>query len=76
MREPPRTGKGGTSLSKAFRLIERFSEDIDIFFTSSGLTDADIDAVMAGMPATTTTSGACWATLTHAARSMTTPPRR
>ena len=25
--------KGGTSLSKAFRVIDRFSEDIDITFT-------------------------------------------
>ena len=41
--------KGGTSLSKAFRLIERFSEDIDIFFTTSGLTKADIDHVMEGI---------------------------
>lgn len=39
--------KGGTSLSKAFRLIERFSEDIDIFFTTTGLTDLQIDNVMA-----------------------------
>ena len=29
--------KGGTSLSKAFGLIERFSEDVDLSFDRSGL---------------------------------------
>lgn len=30
--------KGGTSLSKGWNLIQRFSEDIDIFFDTSGFT--------------------------------------
>lgn len=41
MKEPPSRPKcffkGGTSLSKGFDLIERFSEDIDIVFSRSGL---------------------------------------
>ena len=31
--------KGGTSLSKAYRIIDRFSEDIDLAVFSKGLTD-------------------------------------
>jgi hypothetical protein len=33
--------KGGTSLSKIFNLIERFSEDIDLILNWQGLTDED-----------------------------------
>ena len=43
---PALTFKGGTSLSKAYRLIDRFSEDIDIitdpnFFIEKGLSDPE-----------------------------------
>jgi len=37
--------KGGTSLSKAYRLIERFSEDIDLILDWRSLTDEDPWAV-------------------------------
>jgi len=33
---PPLTFKGGTSLSKVYRLIDRFSEDIDLTFSRDG----------------------------------------
>ena len=36
--------KGGTSLSKVFRLIERFSEDIDLILDWSILTDEEPEA--------------------------------
>lgn len=35
--------KGGTSLSKGYRLIKRFSEDIDIVVSRRGLGIADVD---------------------------------
>lgn len=37
----PMAFKGGTSLSKVFRIIERFSEDIDITLDYRGLSDVD-----------------------------------
>ena len=41
--------KGGTSLSKAFGLIERFSEDIDLVVHRDGLGfEGDRDPTMAG----------------------------
>jgi len=36
--------KGGTSLSKVFHLIERFSEDIDLILDWKGLTEEDPEA--------------------------------
>ncbi len=43
---PAMTFKGGTSLSKAYGLTDRFSEDIDVvtdpyFFTAKGLSDPE-----------------------------------
>lgn len=37
--------KGGTSLSKAFHAIERFSEDIDLLIKLEGITEADLMAI-------------------------------
>lgn len=38
--------KGGTSLSKAYKLINRFSEDVDILIHTSAFTDERLDDVM------------------------------
>jgi hypothetical protein len=46
--KPKRFFKGGTSLSKGYQLIERFSEDIDIVLARSGL--FQIDAQLRGKP--------------------------
>jgi len=42
------TFKGGTSLSKVFRAIERFSEDVDITLDYRGL-DASLDPFQEGL---------------------------
>jgi hypothetical protein len=44
----PMAFKGGTSLSKVFRAIDRFSEDVDITLDYRGL-DADIDPFQEGL---------------------------
>lgn len=38
--------KGGTSLSKAHKVIHRFSEDVDLAIISNGLTDSQIKPLM------------------------------
>ena len=50
--------KGGTSLSKAFGIIERFSEDIDVFLVIDPVAGAVPSSVRAGQPAPTFTLGA------------------
>ncbi|MEN9802565.1 MAG: hypothetical protein RLZ37_1690 [Actinomycetota bacterium] len=53
--------KGGTSLSKAFGIIERFSEDVDILVitseTNRGAVDTKLRALIAGVEARTNLSG-------------------
>lgn len=44
--------KGGTSLSKALRLIERFSEDVDLLIRSDNRGRAACDALMKNMKTT------------------------
>lgn len=44
--------KGGTSLSKALGLIERFSEDVDLLIRKEGRGRAACDTLMKGMQAT------------------------
>lgn len=41
--------KGGTSLSKAFRLIARFSEDIDLAILAEGLSGNQIKTIMSSV---------------------------
>ena len=46
--------KGGTALSKAYRLIRRFSEDIDLATNSSGASQSQTKALMRGVEAAVT----------------------
>lgn len=46
--------KGGTSLSKCFALIDRFSEDIDILLTDAFATRGERDRAMKAMQSTAT----------------------
>jgi predicted nucleotidyltransferase component of viral defense system len=48
--------KGGTSLSKGFGLIHRFSEDIDILLTDAFATQGERDRAMKAMVSTVETS--------------------
>lgn len=41
--------KGGTSLSKGFRIVERFSEDIDILILNDGASRGETDRLMKEM---------------------------
>ena len=41
--------KGGTSLSKGYRIVERFSEDIDILVLPGGRGRGTTDRLMKGM---------------------------
>ncbi len=43
--------KGGTSLSKAFRLIKRFSEDVDIIVMVAGRSTGQVDRLLKGVVA-------------------------
>lgn len=48
--------KGGTSLSKCYRMIQRFSEDIDVLILPNGRSANAIDKLMKNMAAATGTA--------------------
>lgn len=47
------TFKGGTSLSKCYRLIQRFSEDVDILILPNGRGGGALDTLMKNMATAT-----------------------
>lgn len=44
--------KGGTSLSKAYRIIDRFSEDIDLAVFTSGLNNNNVKKLLKNVEST------------------------